>query len=243
MLVFELHEVSKTYNNKTVLNLPSLSFNKDHIHAIIGPNGAGKTTLLRLLNLIDRSDTGYIKFMGARVTGTENERIAMSRDMCMVFQRPYMFRTSVYNNVAYGLKVRGLSSKNIRKQVVEALEFVGMQDYINRLAYQISGGEMQRVALARALALNPKVLLLDEPTANLDPTSVQVIENIIRACRDQYGTSVIVVTHNLFQAKRLADETLLLYAGELVEQRPTEEFFSFPRDNRTRQFLDGTMVY
>ncbi|NLU48833.1 MAG: phosphate ABC transporter ATP-binding protein [Syntrophomonadaceae bacterium] len=243
MKLFEMTNVIKKYGSRTVLNVPQLQLGQDLIYAILGPNGAGKTTLLRLLNLLTAPDSGQLKFMGVDTAASEATRLAMSRQMCMVFQKPYMFRTSVYNNVAYGLKLRKTGAREIRKRVMEALDFVGMASFAARHAFKLSGGETQRVALARALALRPRVLLLDEPTANLDPASVQAIERIIRNSRDQYGTSVIMVTHNLFQAKRIADQTILLFDGQVVEQQATNVFFTAPKDERTRRFLDGTMVY
>jgi tungstate transport system ATP-binding protein len=152
----------------------------------------------------------------------------MQREMCMVFQKPYMFRTSVYNNVAYGLRLRGIGRSQIKKRVAEVLHYVNMMDFIDKPAQRLSGGEVQRVALARALVIKPNVLLLDEPTANLDPFSVQAVEDIVKGSRDRFGTTVIMVTHNLFQAKRIADETILLFGGEVIEQQPTEQFFTMP---------------
>lgn len=161
----------------------------------------------------------------------------------MVFQHTYMFNTSVYNNVAYGLKLRRLPSQEIRKRVEEALSFVGLSDFIQRSAVKLSGGETQRVALARAIAIRPRVLLLDEPTANLDPDSVALIEQLIQKVHRELHTTVLLVTHNLFQARRIAEEVLLLYQGKLVEQAPAEEFFNSPQAEITKQFVTGRMIY
>ncbi|WP_054697474.1 ABC transporter ATP-binding protein [Syntrophomonas palmitatica] len=242
MNLYEIDNVSKVFRNRTVLSIDKLVLEQGRIYAILGPNGAGKTTLLRILNLLDRPDTGDIRFMGSLFTpGFRSWEI--SRRMCMVFQRPLMFKTTVYNNIAYGLKLRKYSRRQIDKTVRETLDFVGMTDFMHYPALKLSGGEMQRVALARALVTRPEVLLLDEPTANLDPHSVQIIEEIVRKHHEEYGTSVVVVTHNLFQARRMADEVILLVNGELVEQADAAIFFDNPRDERSRAFLDGTMVY
>ncbi|HEX3011319.1 MAG TPA: phosphate ABC transporter ATP-binding protein [Syntrophomonadaceae bacterium] len=243
MNVFELESVSKNYGARTVLNVASLQFGKDKIYAILGPNGAGKTTMLRILNLLDLPDKGHIRFMDKDTNIPEHDRLELARRMCMVFQRPVMFRASVFQNVAYGLKLRRMGESEIKARVNETLSFVGLQNFSRQMANKLSGGESQRVALARALVLRPEVLLLDEPTANLAPYSVQMIEDIILKCKHDYQMTVIVVTHNLFQAQRIADECILLVDGEIVEKSGMTEFFSNPADERTRRFIDGTMVY
>jgi tungstate transport system ATP-binding protein len=243
MNLFELDNVTRSYGNRTVLNISYLNLKEDCIYAVLGPNGAGKTTMLRVLNLLDEPDKGHIKFMGVDITSPDCNKFSILRQMCMVFQRSFMFRSTVYNNVAYGLKLRRVPGPEIDKRVREAVNFVGLADFINRPATKLSGGETQRVALARALVLRPRVLLLDEPTTNLDPNSVQLIEEIIGDSQSQYGMSVIIVTHNLFQAKRISDETILLMDGEVVEKGETKKIFTNPQDDRTRQFLNGTMIY
>lgn len=243
MNVFELKDISKSYGQRTVLNVPELCLESNKIYAVLGPNGAGKTTLLRILNLLDKPDAGRLKFMECEVNYLNTRDLKMSRQMCMVFQRPHMFTTTVWNNIAYGLKYRGLKRDEIEKRVKEIIRFVGLASFENRLATKLSGGEMQRVALARALVLNPAVLFLDEPTANLDPGSVQVIEEIVRASYTKYGMTVIMITHNLFQAKRVAHEAIFMMGGEIVEKGGIPSFFTRPENSRTRDFLDGTMVY
>ncbi|MGE5390430.1 MAG: ATP-binding cassette domain-containing protein [Deltaproteobacteria bacterium] len=243
MNLFEITHLTKGYRERTVLSIDKLYLERERIYAILGPNGAGKSTLLRILNLLVEPDTGDIKFMDGQLLRSGHKSYEMARRMCMVFQRPLMFSTSVYNNVAYGLRLRKLPRREIDRSVREALDFVGMQGFIDYPATKLSGGEMQRVALARALVLEPEVLLLDEPTANLDPHSVQVIEEIVRNHHQQFGTSVIMVTHNLFQARRMADEVILLVGGEVVEKSDVVSFFNGPADERSKAFLDGTMVY
>lgn len=243
MNLFKITDLTKVYRDRTVLSIDELLLERERIYAVLGPNGAGKTTLLRILNLLDEPETGEILFMDGQVLKAGHRSYHMARRMCMVFQRPLMFNTSVYNNIAYGLRLRKHSRSEIDQKVREGLEFVGMQDFVNYPATRLSGGEMQRVALARALVLEPDVLLLDEPTANLDPHSVQIIEEIVCNYHHQFGTSVIMVTHNLFQAKRMADEVILLVGGEVVEQSEAAKFFDEPADERSKAFLDGTMVY
>jgi len=239
--LFAIKSLTKLYKDRIVLDINHLTLEQGKITAILGPNGAGKTTLLRILNLLEPPDTGHISFLGRSIS--EVNRLDVARQMCMVFQRPVMFRSTVYKNVAYGLKMRGLPVKEIDRRVSESLSFVGMSDFAHSLAVNLSGGEMQRVALARALVLRPKVLLLDEPTANLDPGSVQIIEDIVKRSTEKFGTSVIIVTHNLFQAQRMADETMLLIDGQVIEKCATAKFFSAPFDTRTQGFISGTMVY
>lgn len=243
MNLFEITNLTKVYRDRTVLSIDKLFLKRESIYAVLGPNGAGKSTLLRILNLLEEPETGEIIFMDGQFLKAGHKSYNMARRMCMVFQRPLMFNTTVYNNIAYGLKLRKHSRGEINQKVREVLDFVGMQDFLNYPATRLSGGEMQRVALARALVLQPEVLLLDEPTANLDPHSIQIIEEIVRNHHQQFGTSIIMVTHNLFQAKRMADEVILLVGGEVVEKSDAEKFFDSPADERSKAFLDGTMVY
>jgi len=243
MNLFEITNLTKVYRDRTVLSIDRLSLERDRIYAVLGPNGAGKSTLLRILDLLEEPESGEIKFMDGQFIKAGHKSYSIARRMCMVFQRPLMFDTSVYNNIAYGLRIRKRQRREIEESVREALSFVGMEDFANYPATKLSGGEMQRVALARALVLKPEVLLLDEPTANLDPHSVQILEAIVRNHHQQFGTSVIMVTHNLFQAKRMADEVILLVGGEVVEKSAVETFFKYPADKRSEAFLDGTMVY
>lgn len=243
MYLFELRNITRRYGQRVVLNLENLSLEEGQIYAVLGPNGAGKTTLLRLLNLLDKPDSGDLIFAGQNVYANGTNRVQLARQMSMVFQRPFMFKGSVYQNVAYGLKLRKMPPQEIDARVRESVEFVGMSSFLKKPANRLSGGETQRIALARSLALRPRVLLLDEPTANLDPTSVQGMEEIIRNCRRELGMSVIIVTHNIFQAQRIADQALLLMDGSLMEAGPAQQFFKKPSQTITRQFLDGTMVY
>jgi tungstate transport system ATP-binding protein len=159
----------------------------------------------------------------------------------MVFQQPVLLNTTVARNVAYGLRLRG--AVGIQQRAQSALENVGLRELANSPARKLSGGEMQRVALARAIVLDPEVLLLDEPTANLDPYNVGLIERIVTDLNRTRGTTIVLVTHNVFQARRLSHRTGLLLGGELVETQPTSRFFTEPDDPRTTAFVHGEMVY
>ncbi|SHG87084.1 phosphate ABC transporter ATP-binding protein, PhoT family [Thermosyntropha lipolytica DSM 11003] len=239
--ILRLENVKKKYGERTVLDIDYLQIKERSICALLGPNGSGKTTLLKILNFLEKPDAGSLFFRGKKVGWERNLEIA--RMMSMVFQKPFMFRGTVYQNLAYGLKLRGMSKKEIAARVKEVLSFVGMEGFKDFPAWKMSGGESQRIAIARALALKPKILFLDEPTANLDPHSVQAIERIVKDLPAVYGTTVIIVTHNLFQARRVADECVLLIEGRIVEKGKTESFFTAPQKEETRAFLTGTMVY
>ncbi|MHB0886166.1 MAG: ABC transporter ATP-binding protein [Bacillota bacterium] len=213
------------------------------VNAILGPNGSGKTTLLRLLSLIDPPTEVRGRVFGRpwpRAGNDEALRLRFRRRMALIFQRPVLFDGSVAANVGYGLVLRGWTADGAewRKRVEESLDAVGLADLADRSAKGLSSGESQRVALARALACRPDVYLLDEPTANLDPGSVAAIERIVKRLRDE-GRTIILVTHNLFQAKRLADRILFLSGGRLVEDGPTRAFFERPRSEAARAFVAG----
>jgi tungstate transport system ATP-binding protein len=159
----------------------------------------------------------------------------------MVFQQPLLLNNSVRANVEYGLRLRG--KRETKTQIDTVLEQVGLAALSNRRARSLSGGEAQRVALARAMVLQPDVLLMDEPTANLDPYNVGIIEEIIRSLNTCLGTTIVLVTHNIFQARRLADRVGLLLEGCLIEIAEVERFFEAPHDPRTAAFVRGEMVY
>jgi tungstate transport system ATP-binding protein len=237
--IFRLDGVRQAYAGRTVLDIESLEVREGEILALVGPSGAGKSTLLRLLNFLESPTAGRLLYRDRAVQGSATA-LEVRRQVTSVFQRPVLQRASVWSNVSYGLRLRRLRSDG---QVGAILRTVGLEELAKAPARQLSGGEMQRVALARALVIRPSVLLLDEPTANLDPYNVGLIEQIIRSENEQRGTTVVLVTHNVFQAHRLAHRTGLLLAGRLVELADTERFFSSPSDPRTAAFVSGEMVY
>jgi tungstate transport system ATP-binding protein len=237
-VIFELHGLRKVYGERTVLDLDELSVRAGEILALVGPSGAGKSTLLRLLNFLETPTNGVIRYDDVEVSGTAP--LALRRQITTVFQRPLLQRSSVRENVEYGLRLRNLRPDGI---VDAILEEVGLAAFARQPARQLSGGEMQRVALARALVIRPRVLLLDEPTANLDPYNVGLIEEIVRRQNAEHGTTLVLVTHNIFQAKRLAHRTGLMLGGKLIELDDTPSFFASPSDYRTAAFVRGDMVY
>ncbi len=229
------------YGRRTVLHVGRLTVNEGELFCVVGPSGAGKSTLLRILALLEPPTDGVLYFAGSPEPVRWPPPLEMRREVTMVFQRPLLLSRNVFDNVAYGLRARGV--RNTRQKVAEALELVGLTDLADAPARTLSGGEMQRVALARALVLQPAVLLLDEPTANLDPYNVSVIEDALGHLRLRNHTTIVLVTHNIFQARRLADRVMFLLDGECVETADAEAFFGTPEDPRTLSFIRGEMIY
>jgi len=239
--VYRLSEISQVYGQREVLRIEGLEVNQGEILALVGPSGAGKSTLLRLLNFLETPTTGLIRFRGNAFSGNHKMPIAIQRRVTTVFQRPCLLSRSVAANVQYGLQLRG--NRNGQQRVDAALDQVGLQHMAKEQAHTLSGGEAQRVALARALVIEPDVLLLDEPTANLDPYNVGLIEQIISRHNEERSTTVVLVTHNVFQAKRLAQRVAFLLDGRIIEIGDVNSFFESPRDPRTAAFIGGEMVY
>ena len=239
--IYTLDRLVKRYGEREACNIESLAIHRGEALGIIGPSGSGKSTLLRLLNFLEPQTSGAIRFLGRTYDGRASIPLDVRRRMTLVFQSPLLFNTSVLNNVAYGLKLRGV--KDAKARAADFLQKLGMESLAREHPATISFGETQRVALARALILEPEVLLLDEPTANLDPYNVALVEDLMQRNLREMGTTIVLVTHNVFQARRLADRTALLLDGKVVEVGPTEALFSEARDPRTRAFLGGEMVY
>jgi len=234
--------IRKKYEHE-VLRVDSLAIKKGEIYGIIGPSGAGKSTLLRIINLLTPPDSGSILFHGKPVSYNGAARLAIQRKMSLVFQKTLLFRDSVRNNVAYGLRARGLALPEIEKRVNALLEQVGMTDLAARRADTLSGGEAQRVAIARAVAFEPELLLLDEPTANLDPGNIEMIEDMVIKMNNLRSITVVMVTHNIFQAHRIAKEVIFIHQGDIIEMGETEKIFSTPAEEKTRAYIEGRMVY
>jgi tungstate transport system ATP-binding protein len=233
---------------RDILRNINLQVEPGEVFALIGPTGAGKTTLLRLLDLIDVPTSGKIYFDGIDTAGSAKKRLELRRRMAFVLQKPVVFNLSVYENIAYGLKWRGIGGSKLRSKVEDALEMVGLAAEKDRNARSLSGGEVQRVAIARAIALEPEVLLLDEPTANLDPLSASRIEELIASIIRRYATTIIMATHDMPQGHRLADRVGVLINGELVQTGSSREVFTSPRNREVAEFvgveniIDGVIV-
>lgn len=232
-----LENVEKSYGSVRALDSISMEIVGGKTTALVGINGAGKTTLLRIMAGLEKQDKGSIFFNGKETNEKELRQIAT-----LVFQKTAMFSRSVYDNLAYGLKIRGKKDAEIKKSIALALRAVGLRNFENRKARKTSGGEQQRISLARAFLLDPQILLLDEPTANLDPNSATIIERAIMS-RTKEKNIVILATHNLNQAKRLANEIVHLYDGKIVETASPEEFFRNPRSEISAKFINGQLEY
>ncbi len=239
--------VSIAYGEKLAVNQVTIPVCQGEVLALIGPSGCGKTTLLRSLNrLVEITPTAT---RGGTITldGEDIDRMevtALRRRVSMVFQQPNPFPMSVFDNIAYALREQG--SRRPRKEalhdhVADALVRAGLWDEVGATldhpALRLSGGQQQRLCIARALAARPEVLLLDEPCSALDPRSTQVIEDLILRLREE--VAVVIVTHNMQQALRIADHVGFMYLGELVEYGPAEQVFGSPREERTREYVGG----
>lgn len=240
-VVYSLKEVSKVYNSRRVLDAVSLEIRRGEILAVVGPSGSGKSTLLRLLNFLEPPTSGRIRFQGIEFSPTQSVPLALSRQVTTVAQRPILLDRSVRANVRFPLRLRGL--RDAAAAIDAALSQVGLMGLAQASARTLSGGEAQRVALARALVIRPEVLLLDEPTANLDPYNVGVIEQTVRQLNAEQGATVVLVTHNVFQARRVAQRVALLLDGKIIEIADTPTFFASPQDPRTNAFVHGEMIY
>lgn len=239
--LYHLHDVTVQYGPRTVLSVGDLKIHRGEVLAIVGPSGAGKSTLLRLLNFLQPPTTGEVRFDGVTFSAAKAAPLAVRRRVTTVFQRPVLLKRSVEANVAYGLRLRG--QRNGADIVQATLGEVGLASLAHQPARTLSGGEAQRVALARAMVLRPDALLLDEPTANLDPYNVGLIEQIVARLNREHGTTIVLVTHNVYQARRLAQRVLFLLDGRVVEIGDVHTFFETPTDARTGAFVRGEMVY
>ena len=216
-MLYNISELKKTYVNKTVLDIPSLEIEAEKIYALLGPNGAGKTTLLNILAFLEPPSIGSIRYRSQPVLFSESALQALRKEVVMVDQQPILFTTTVYKNLEFGLKIRKISPKERRHIIEETLELVGMKDFIQAPAPKLSGGETQRVALARALALSPAVLLCDEPTSSVDVENQEIIIDILKQINAHKNITVLFTTHDRSQVASLADHTLVLNHGRLVD--------------------------
>jgi tungstate transport system ATP-binding protein len=234
---FILERLRRGYGGRWRLDLPTLEVYPGEILGVLGPTGAGKSTLLRLLHLLDRPDAGRIVYQGRPISYPAP--LELRRSIGMVFQRPLMLAGSVRDNLAYGLRVRGQRDDGRLDRLLRDFDLAHLA---RREARQLSGGEMQRLALARAVASRPPVLLLDEPAANLDPGHAAAIEAIILETHRSDGTTIVLATHNLGQARRLTQRTGLLASGRLLEIGETQAFFDRPRQARSAAYLRGDLL-
>lgn len=204
-----INNLKKNYGEKTVLDIDELEIEKGKITGIIGPNGSGKSTLLNIISGLDKEYQGNVLYNDIKL----NRQVALN--MTYVFQKPYLFRRKVYDNIAYPLKLRKLSRDKEINQVNEIARRLEIEDLINKKAHLLSGGESQKVALARALIFKPKLLLLDEPTSNIDPESIKIMEREILRFNKETNATIVIVTHNLDQSQRICDNILYIQNGKV----------------------------
>ncbi len=233
-LVFE--DVGFAVRGRPLLRGISLQLSAGTRSVILGPNGAGKSLLLRLAHGLLRPTSGRICWAGADWSP------AVLHSQAMVFQQSVLLRRSVRANVEYALAVRGLPRAGRRQRSQRALEQAGLSPLAGRMARTLSGGEQQRLALARAWALEPELLLLDEPTASLDPAASRAVEQLVDLIHE-WGSKILMTTHDLAQARRLADEVIFLHGGRLLERAPAAEFFAGPKSDEASAFLRGELSW
>ena len=243
----ESKDVNLYYENFHALKGISMSVEKNTVCALIGPSGCGKSTFLRLFNrmndLIDGVKIeGKCLIDGKNIYSKEVKIDELRKRVGMVFQKPNPFPKSIFENVAYGLRVNGISHKTLIEERVErslkqAALWEEVKDKLKKSAMQLSGGQQQRLCIARALAIEPSVVLMDEPASALDPISTSKIEELIYELKSQY--TIIIVTHNMQQAGRLSDSTAFFYMGELIEYDLTKKLFTNPSDTRTQDYITG----
>jgi phosphate transport system ATP-binding protein len=245
--IFEIKDFSIYYGDFMAVKSITLNVKSHKITAIIGPSGCGKSTLLRSLNrmndlIVTSRVEGQALFQGVDIYDKDTDVIELRRRVGMVFQKPNPFPSSVYENVAYGPKLRGIKEKSRLDEIVEnalvrADIWKEVKDKLNASGLSLSGGQMQRLCIARSLAQQPEVLLFDEPTSALDPISTANIENLLQEL--QKTVTIVIVTHNMQQAARISDFTAFMYLGELVEFGDTDGIFVNPQNKLTEEYITG----
>ena len=246
-VVLEVDQLSLWYGTSRALNQVSLTIPEKRVTAFIGPSGCGKSTLLRCFNrlndLVDGVRTeGDIRFEGASIYDSELDVNVLRRRVGMVFQRSNPFPKSIFENVAYGCRIHGIARKDELERIVErslrgAALWNEVKDRLHSSALGLSGGQQQRLCIARAIAIEPEVLLLDEPCSALDPVATAKIEDLIHELKAHY--TIVIVTHNMQQAARVSDFTAFMYLGELVETGQTEQIFTAPTKRETEDYITG----
>ncbi|WP_298721131.1 ATP-binding cassette domain-containing protein [uncultured Ferrovibrio sp.] len=238
LLPLLLEEVSFQAGGQRLIDGVTLRLEAGPPTVILGPNGAGKSLLLRLCHGLLQPSSGRVAWLGPAAQQRDTLRFGQA----MVFQKPVLLRRSVLDNVIFPLKLRGMNRHARAERAQAALDRVGLAALAERPARVLSGGEQQRLALARAWALNPQILFLDEPTANLDPAATRQVEQIIKGfVRD--GTKIVMTTHDLGQAKRLASDIVFLHRGRITERTPADIFFTAPRSDEAGAFLNGDLTW
>ena len=221
--------------NRIILKNINLHICERETIGLIGPTGCGKTSLLRMMNMLDKPSSGKILYKGEDVYKSKNS-LEMRRNIAMVFQKPIVFKGTVSDNIIYGLKVRNMEKEVSSEDISNILEKVGLGGYNNQKASTLSGGEIQRVAFARALIIKPKILLLDEPTANLDPGTTEKIGKLIQDIRENEDTAIVIATHNLILGQKLCDEIAII-DKKIFQFGKTEDLFKKPENKFVAEFV------
>ncbi len=211
--LFSLVDVKKRYGRQVALHVGRLDFYPGKLYTLTGPNGSGKSTLLQIMALLLKPEKGRLVYRGQTVTGAQTQRRRIRQEVTLVHQSAYLFNADVFENLAYGLKLHKVPAGERRSRIAEALEQVGLKDFAQRKAWELSGGEKQRVALARALVLRPKVLLLDEPMASINPEVIPLIEDLIKGVKESSDTIAVMATHDSEQPRRLGAENIQFENG------------------------------
>jgi tungstate transport system ATP-binding protein len=214
-MIFSISDLTKRYGDRAILDIRDLSFQKGAIYGLQGPNGAGKTTLLHILALLENPTTGIVSYKSKPVQYAEPYLQRLRKEVILVDQLPLLFTTTVFKNLEFGLKIRGIEKEERRRRIKKGLDMVGMADFVQAFAHQLSGGETQRVALASRLVLKPEVLLLDEPTANVDVASAQQIKEASLMARREWDTTLIIASHDRDWLYDVCDEVMHLFKGRL----------------------------
>lgn len=232
--MLEARNISQIYNGYPVLKDFSYSFTEGEIYGIIGPNGAGKSTLLRIITGMEKPSEGNVFWKGEMLKSP-------TTDITCMWQKPYLLRKSVRENILYGMKIRGWSVAKREERLNLILDKFHLNDKAHLAADSLSGGEAARVALARTVAPKPRLLVLDEPSANLDPSHTALLECSLQEVSREEKIAIIMVTHDMFQAKRIADKTIFIYNGRLQEHGITKEIFNNPHSEQTGKFIRGEL--
>ncbi|HSL93440.1 MAG TPA: ATP-binding cassette domain-containing protein [Bacillota bacterium] len=236
-----LQDMVKSYGDFR-LSIERLDLREGEIFCLLGPSGAGKSTLLRLLNFLTTPDGGEMTLFGRTYRRDSFvPPLSVMRQITTVFQRPALLNERVWQNIVYPLKLR--RQKIDKEDIRPIIERLGLGTILDQPAVTLSGGEAQRVALARALVFYPRVLLLDEPTANLDPENIAIIEDMVTNYAAEHKSTIVWITHNQFQARRVGDRVCLLEKGRIVEVNSRQRIFDDPENERTREFLCGNILY
>jgi tungstate transport system ATP-binding protein len=231
------------YDRKPTLKDVCISAKKGRITTILGPNGAGKTTLFKIIDLLLRASSGKI-IAGDRDILALNaaESQAWRQSISFILQEPYLFNMTIRRNLAIPLKMRKVENGKVNQIVQEAIERFGLEEIAEKKPFRLSSGERKRAGLVRALVTEPGMLILDEPTASIDPEASYMIEQYLKDLKAEGRTIILMSTHDLFQARRLADDVVLLYKGEMIEAGDKEGFFKCPKSDITKKFVNGEIL-